>query len=234
MKKIITPLLTLTIVACTSSGNNEAGSQDSTSVSDTITAALPEEEATLVTQVVAGDTSKLSARFDEISEANSTASENYYTVSITTRQYEASSEVTWYFDDTFLPRYFSMSWAIEGNEGSTEYFIEQNEVVCALVEEYNQTSKWCNTTGGTRITWNESTDTSTTELLEADFVTTCDERLEDYMSTLTDIVNEGEITAKDENSYTIRIEKTVEVGIEVTESTEVKIPKKVYESIKGE
>jgi hypothetical protein len=234
MKKIITPLLTLTIVACSSSGNNEAGSQDSTSGSNTITA-LPEEESTLAAQVVVtGDTSQLNARFDEISGANSTASGNYYTVSITTRQYEASSEVTWYFDDTFLPRYFSMSWAAEGNEGSTEYFIEQNEVVCALVEEYNETSKWCNTTGGTRTIWNESTDISNTELLEADFVTTCDERLEQYMSTLTDIVNEGKIIEKDENSYTIRIEKTAEVGIEVTESTEVKIPKKVYESIKGE
>jgi hypothetical protein len=234
MHKIIIPLLAIILAACSASGNKELGTVNP-STSDTITKALSDEaKAVTSAEVVIGDTSNLTARFDEISEANATASEHYYTVSITTKQYEASSDVTWYFDHTFLPRYFSMSWASEGNEGSTEYFIEQNEVICARVEEYNQTHQWCNTTGGTRTTWDESTDTGSTELLEPDFAATCDENLERYMSTLTAILNEGEITSKDENEYTIRIEKTAEVGIEVTEYTEVKIPKKLYESIKGE
>lgn len=51
------------------------------------------------------------------------------------------------------------------------------------------------------------------------------------MSTLTALLKEGEITAQDENSYTIRIEKTMDVGTEVTESTEVNIPTKLYASI---
>lgn len=228
-------LMALSLAAC-SSGNKEADSVDSDSSGDTvITAMVPADDPTVTSAVVVtGDTSQLIARFDEISEVNASNSDNYYTVNITTQQYEASSDVTWYFDENFLPRYFQMSWASEGNEGSTEYFIVQNEVVCAREEDNRQTKTWCNTTGGTLTTWDESTDTSTTTLLETDFATTCNDNLEQYMYTLTAILKEGEITDKDENSYTVRIEKTVDVGNEVKESTEVKIPRKLYASIMEE
>jgi hypothetical protein len=231
MQKIRIVLFALCLGACSSGSKQESSVDASPGDSDTATTA-PAEVPTLTTGlVVTGDTSQLNGRFDEISEAIASGSDTYYTVSVTTRQYEASSEVTWYFDDTFLPRYFKMSWAAEGNEGSTEYFIEQNEVVCATEEENNQSKKWCASTGGIATTWNESDDSSTTALLEADFATTCNDQLEQYMSTLTALLKEGEITAQDENSYTIRIEKTMDVGTEVTESTEVNIPRKLYASI---
>jgi hypothetical protein len=51
MKKIITPMLTLAIAACSSSGDKEVGSQDSMTISDTITAtSLVEEEPILKSQ----------------------------------------------------------------------------------------------------------------------------------------------------------------------------------------
>ena len=38
---------------------------------------------------------------------------DFYEVSVSTMQYEASSDVTWYFDKGFSPLYFKDNWAME-------------------------------------------------------------------------------------------------------------------------
>jgi hypothetical protein len=62
------------------------------------------------------DTSQLEITFDETAGLVFEKQEPYSTVSIVTKQYEASAHVTWYFDAGISPIYFKESWASEGNE----------------------------------------------------------------------------------------------------------------------
>jgi len=233
MKKLLILSLALGLVAC-SSGNRETSAQDSVaSINDTIATTIVTETAVNETLEQVSDTSQLEITFDETAGLVFERQEPYYTVSITTKQYEASSDVTWYFDTDFAPIYFKETWAAEGNEGSTEFFIEAGNVMCAASQESSDEKKWCRKTGGLRIYDGGSGDLLT-ELLPSGYGNDCDTELSQYLNTLTAILREAEVTSTDENSYTLRIEKTVDVGTEVTESTEVIIPKKVYKSIIGD
>ncbi len=232
MKNLLTLLFTLMLAAC-SSGNKEVGVQDSSMVEDTIAmpTATDERAAEAEIPVEMSDTSQLEIRFDETAGLVFERQEPYYTVSITTKQYEASSDVTWYFDADFSPIYFKEDWAAEGNEGSTEFFMEAGNVMCAATQESGDEKKWCHTTGGLRIYEGGSGDLLT-ELLPSDYGNDCNAKLSRYLDILKAIIKEAEVAQQDENSYTLRIEKTVDVGTEVQESTEVTIPKKVYDSLK--
>lgn len=231
MRKIRWLLLTLA-VAC-SSGNKKI--PDSTTVADTAASEimLSQESIELSASAVTSDTSQLTARFDEVSQAKTTDSENWHNVSISTSQYEAGSDVIWYFDESVSPRYFNMTWSAEGREGSTELFIESNTVTCAQEEENETLEIWCSTTGGIRTTWLENDDQVSKELLPADYATTCNSELERYLNILKTFLQENEITQRDENMYTLRIEKVVNYGAEFTESVEITIPKKVYDALVG-
>lgn len=230
MKTLLTPLLLLTLYACTTA-NKETTPQDTTTVNnDTLTtvSVQPEEP-----EETPSDTSKLSERWEEVSMAAESVWNSWYRVTVVTSQYEAGSDVTWYFDAEFSPKYFKMTWSAEGNEGSTEFFIYDDEVECAQEEESNTLTTWCTTTGGTQITWDEDTGERTNvELLPADHGVVCNTSLKGYLDILKRLLNEGERTETDESTYTIRIEETVNYGQEFTESTEVQIHKKLYEAIK--
>ena len=233
-----TGLLVLMLAAC-SSGSKEVGTNDSTAVGDTLEVPAVADEATLVEAGndaagnVPADTSKLEITFDETAGLVFERQEPYYTVSIVTQQYEGSSEVTWYFDADFSAIYFNQSWSVEGTEGSTEYFITGGrDVACGYMEEYNTVEKWCRTTGGTRTTMNDESGDATTELLPVEYGTTVNSSLANYLETLKAILNDAEKTQEDETTYTLRIEKSTLIGEEeVQESTEVSIPKKVYEAL---
>jgi hypothetical protein len=231
MKKLLSPLLVIVLVAC-SSGNKETGSQDSVvAYNDTI--AAPVVTGTTPVELYeeqTSDTSQLEITFDETAGLVFDKQEAYYTVTITTKQYEASSDVTWYFDNNFSPIYFKEDWASEGNEGSTEFFIEGGNVLCAATLESGEEKKWCRTTGGLRMYDGGSGDLLT-ELLPSEYGKTVNEELSRYLDILKALLKEAEITQQDGDSYTLRIEKTVDVGIDVQESTEVTIPKKVYKEL---
>jgi hypothetical protein len=92
---------------------------------------------------------------------------------------------------------------------------------------------WCSTTGGTRATWSEENDNVVRTLLPAAYGKNCNESFERYLGVLKSLLKEGKISEQDKNSYTIRIETTVNYGQEYTESTEVKIGKNVYAAITG-
>lgn len=231
MKRLLPLLLPFALAAC-SSGNKETSSQDSViAYSDTIAAAVVTENTPVeIFEEQVSDTSQLEITFDETAGLVFDRMESFYTVSIATKQYEASSDVTWYFDADFSPIYFKQDWASEGNEGSTEFFIEDGKVMCAATLESGEEKKWCRKTGGLRVYDGGSGDLLS-ELLPPEYAKDCNAELSQYMNTLILILKEAEKTSEDENSYTLRIEKTVNYGQEYTESTEVSIPKKVYNSI---
>jgi hypothetical protein len=237
MKLIPSLFLALVLIACSTSGIKETTATDSTaSLNDTLdVAALPDEESNALaeTEIVMGDTSQLEITFDETAGLVFERQEPFYTVSIVTKQYEASSDVTWYFDTDLAPIYFKETAASEGTEGSVEYFIEDGDVKCALVEESygdgGSTEKWCSTTGGTMTRSNAET----SELLPAGTGTNYNSNLKRYLDILQAILGEAEISDQDENGYTLVIKRTTEIGgIEVEESTLVTIPRKVYEAMK--
>ena len=179
------------------------------------------------------DTSQLEITYDETAGLVFDRNELFYTVTITTSQYEASSDVTWYFDKDISPIYFKETWAAEGNEGSTEFFIEGGDVICASSQESTEEIKWCRSTGGIRIFDGGSGDLLS-ELTPVEYGTDCNAELTRYLGILKSILSEGDQTAEDETSYSFIIAKTSEIGgQEVHESTEITIPKKVYEKIKN-
>ena len=232
-------LLVLVLAAC-SSGSKEVGTNDSTAVGDTLDVPAVADEVTLedtgneTAGDVPGDTSKLEITFDETAGLVFERQEPYYTVSIATHQYEASSEVTWYFDDEGAPLYFKESWSAEGREGSTEFFMDakSGNVDCAYTEEGDVAEKWCRATGGTRTRVDDESGESTVELISYGYGATANAELTRYLDTLKQILNEAQNTHEDETTYTLRIEKTTLIGeMEVEESTEVSIPKKVYEAL---
>ena len=71
------------------------------------------------------------------------------------------------------------------------------------------------------------------ELLPPTFGTNQNEELARNVDILKTLLKEGEIVEEDEGSYTIRSEHQVDVGMEVTESVEVRIPKALYDVLKG-
>lgn len=237
MKNLLALFLATLVWACSTSGSKESVVQDSTSMNDTLdVAAIPDDEPVATEHPDSyrdSDTSQLEITFDETAGLVFERMEPYYTVTILTQQYEAGADVTWYFDEDVSPIYFKESWSAEGNEGATEFFIQNNLVMCASNEDGPATEKWCRNTGGTRTTWGEFSGDVTKELLPADYGANIKAELTRYMDILKRILNEAEKTEEDETTFTLRIEKTNLIGeMEVKESTEVKIPKKVFEGLK--
>lgn len=236
MKRLSYLLFSLLLVACSSSGNQDTTTNDSTALNDTLDVpAFADEESDEIEEdeEMTSDTSQLEITFDETAGLVFERQEPYYTVTIVTSQYEASSDVTWYFDNEFSAIYFKESWSAEGNEGSTEYFAPAGSVECAYSEEYNTIDKWCKSTGGTRSTVNDESGETTVELLPAEYHTTVAGELSRYLDILKAILTEAEVSDENENAYTLVIAETTEIGgNEVKESTTVHIPKKVYEALK--
>lgn len=181
---------------------------------------------------ISSDTSQLNTEFDNVRDNILKDEDGYYQVFMTTSQYEGRSDVTWYFTSAYKPCFFNESWSYEGRDGSTEYLIEDSDVVCAHIEENNVMQKWCSATDGISTTWDEETGESIIELLPANFGATLHNELVRNLEALKSILAEAEIIQEDENFYTVRSESTVDVGMEVTEYVEVQIPKELYEKLK--
>src|SRR5690349_16041051 len=133
MKNFLTLLLILVVAAC-SSGSKETEGQDSVAasndslVAESVTAGESIQKEVEQAPKELSDTSQLEITYDETAGLVFERQEMFYTVSVSTSQYEGSSDVTWYFDAEISPIYFKESWAYEGNEGSTEFFMEAGSV----------------------------------------------------------------------------------------------------------
>jgi hypothetical protein len=233
MSRLIPITLLVLTFACTAA-NQETSSQhctaidsfavvDSTRISDNEVEELSEDNEG------DQDTSRVSEVYDEQLVLATNDESKYYTVSIRVSQYEGGADVTWYFDKELSPRYFKETWSMEGNEGSTEILIENGSASC-LSKSDNQTEEnWCAKTGGIKRGSYEGRDEKA--LLPADYGTLATKEFEDNLSTLKSILKDGTITSESPDSYVVRIEQTVDVGQEVTEYTEVDIPKAVYNEL---
>jgi hypothetical protein len=236
MKKLLSLLLTLGACA---PGNKETSLQDSTESIDSI-ALVNSDEGEEVD--VEGDNNEVYVGIDDSVDIRVTydgykakfeeASVDYQEVHIYYNQYEARSEVTWLFDETLAPRYFFESYAMEGNEGSTEYYIKNNEVICAEEVDNTETKKWCEGKGAL-LKDDEPDGAINKEPLSENFKNSCNQNLASKLNALRSILSEGEKTDEDENTYRVKIEKVVNYGEDMTESVEVVIPKKVYVELMG-
>jgi hypothetical protein len=175
------------------------------------------------------DTSRLSVVYDEQLALATNDESKYYIVSIRVSQYEGGADVTWYFDKELSPRYFKETWSMEGNEGSTEIMIDSGEATCFSKSDNQSDENWCAKTGGINSSSYEGRDERT--LLPTNYGTLATKEFEDNLSTLRNILKDGTIMSKSPDSYIVRIEQTVDVGQEVTEYTEVDIPKAVYDEL---
>jgi hypothetical protein len=232
-KSLIIFQLIIMLLGCSSSaGSKEVNVYDSSGLPVDSTIDQGSAKELLREQHVEQDTSQLNTRYDELREAILLDSDALYQVSIGTKQYEAVSDVTWYFDSTYTPRYFNRTWSAEGIDGSAEYVVNGGAVVCAQTEELNSLEKWCSNTGGTLTTWNDMTEDESIKLLPANYASTLAAELEQQLDILKTLLKDGEIVEEDDGSVKIRLESKVNVGMEYTESVEVSIPKELYENLK--
>ncbi len=224
-------LLALTF-ACTSS-HQETSSQDSTTVDSISTSEVADppvdEVATeAVDPETTQDTSQLAVIYDQQLALATNEDEKYYLVTITVSQYEGRVTATWHFDKDLSPRFYTEDWSFEGNEGANEMIIENETVVCLSERDnYNQ-EKWCAQTGGEK---SEGEEEVTVSPLPNDYATTAARRFEERFSVIKNVLADGKIISDNQDSYTVRVESTVDVGQEVTEYTEIDIPKVVYDKL---
>jgi hypothetical protein len=220
--------------ACTAA-NQETSSQDSTAIDSFAvvdSTRISDDEVEEPSEDNKGDqdTSRVSEVYDEQLALATNDESKYYIVSIRVSQYEGGTDVAWFFNKNLSPTYFKETWSMEGNEGSTEILIENGSASC-LSKSDNQTEEnWCAKTGGINRSSYEGRDEIT--LLPVDYGTLATKEFEDNLSTLKSILKDGTITSESPDRYIVRIEQTVDVGQEVTEYTEVDIPKAVYNELK--
>lgn len=233
MPRLISVTLLVLTFACTAT-NQETSSQDSTAI-DSIALVEPATSSTdaveqpVENEEVDQDSSSLQPVYDEQLALVTDDESKYYRVSVRVSQYEGGADVTWHFDKELSPVYFKETWSMEGNEGSTEIIIADGSAVCLSKSDNQSSERWCAQTGGINTTYYDDRDEKTT--LRDDYGTSATKEFEDNLSTLRSILKDGTITSETPDSYVIRIEQTVDVGQEVTEYTEVDIPKKVYNEL---
>lgn len=231
MKDLLCFALLLSAFACTVA-SRETSSMDSLAMvninADTSAYYGDEEMLPEANAENSKDTSQLSSVFDEQLALATSEASKYYIVTVSVNQYEGGSTSTWYFNKEVSPVYFNQAWSYEGNEGITTMVIRDGVVICIEESENHSTDKWCADTGGTRSEWSEG---DTVSLLGADYAAVAKEEFERNLAVLKSILKDGEIVSKNDNVYTVRIESTIDVGEEVTESSEVEIPKVVYDEL---
>lgn len=236
MPRLVPIALLVFMFSCTVA-NQETSSQDSTAVDsiasvDSATISNGEVEQQSEDDEGEQDTSRLEQVYNEQLELATNAESKYYIVSVRVSQYEGGSDVTWYFDKDLSPRYFSETWSMEGNEGSSEFTIKDGKVVCASHRDNRTEDKWCDQTGGLSKEWNDEESTEpTVSAMALEYSVSADKEFESNLSTLKSILKNGTITSTSPDSYIVRIEEVINVGQEVTEYTEVDIPKVVYDEL---
>ncbi len=230
--KAYTSLAIVLLWGCSTSEKQSSAVEDSTAATDSVSGIEEVSNEDLATdEDVPEDTSALDDRFTAWKDAVDSAKDTLLEVSVNTKQYEASSDVTWYFDSDINPVYFYESWSVEGNHGSTERIVKDGSVVCSTVEENSTTEKWCVSTGGLRTMADENSGEESKTYLDDVYGNEQTASLKNDLATLTSLLREAEVTEQDDESLTLRIEEVVNHGEEFTEYVEVRIPRKVLEGL---
>lgn len=232
MRTSFCELFLLTLIACSSSENKNIATQDSTMIADT-TAAVSKfvEDVAQEKEFVDGDTT-LEGRYAAWKDRIDMMKDTLYEVSMTNKQYEASSDATWFFDAEMNAVYFSVSWSMEGTGGFTELIAMESTVFCSTVEENSTNEKWCRSTGGVRTTMDDNSGEETKTDLEYDYGNQQSERLRDELTTLSAFLRDAKVVEEEDGWLKLRIEKVVNYGEDFTEYGEVRVPRKVYEELR--
>lgn len=233
--KLIIPLFILTIFSCTSIENKSDGQQDSTALLTDTTKVVQHDSAVKASYLPADyfmasdDTSSAGRLFFLLKDSIETLKDRYLEVSISFNQYEASSEVMWYFDSAMNPVYYYERWSSEGSEGMTERIIQGNEVVCVSIMENSTSEKWCRQVGGVRVEPNESEGDDSVTILDSAYGAGLNQSFKDDLGDISSFIREAEIAEDGDGWLVLRIEEVVNYGGEYTESAEMRIPREVYD-----
>lgn len=227
MKKTCFILIVIALSGCarsTESGNNTS---DTTAVDTLLENASVAHDTTT--------TDALTAQYARVSEQFNAA--NFpYEVTIETSEYEAMSTVLWKFDSAFSVCYYKEDWAFEGQEGNSEYFLENGNIVCAEEEEAaggagSSLKRACKGSHGIILTWNEGQEQPDKNFLPDDYLATKQHDNDQAYQTLLSLLKQNEVTEKTEQIYTIKIENVINAGEDYKEHTEIAIPKVLYEAL---
>jgi hypothetical protein len=231
MRNICCLLIVLITIACSSPDGKSNSGQD-TPMADTTRAVAAVVEPVLEEEIADEDTSVLEERYNSYKKSVDESRDTLFEVKMSNRQYEATSEITWYFDKDINAIYFSISWSAEGNEGSTERFVKDGNLMCSNVSENSTYETWCQSTGGIRTNVDDESGDETKTYLDNVYGNAQSIRLQEDLTALSAFLREAELVSDEDNIVTLKIEKTVNYGEEFTESAEMKIHKKVYEALK--
>jgi hypothetical protein len=228
MKTGILPgLLLLLLANCTPSDQVSSAHADSTDV-DTASNLVEFDSSELVIDSQ-NDSLSLDDLYAEKKSAIDSGKDTFLVVTVLMMQYEASKSVVWYFDSAILPVYFYESWSMEGNEGSTERFVEGGSVMCATIEENSMNEKWCAATGGIRA-FSEGNSTEKENIKNDDVYG--DKQTSAFHSdfqALSSLLQQATLVQENETMLTLEIKNVVNYGDDFTETVEIKIPRKVLE-----
>lgn len=227
MKKTFFVIIVIALSGCNRSAESSNNTNDTTVV-DTLSKATSVAQDTITADALA-------ARYASVSEQFNSASFPYE-VTIETSEYEAMSTVLWKFDSAFSVRYYKEDWAFEGQEGNSEYFLENGNVVCTEEEESvggagSAVKRACNGSRGIILTWNEGQEQPDKNFLPDDYLITKQRDNDQAYQTLLSLLKQNEITEKTEQIYTIKIENIINAGEDFKELTEIIIPKTLYEAL---
>ncbi|HEY0741684.1 MAG TPA: hypothetical protein VGD40_09480 [Chryseosolibacter sp.] len=233
--KLIVPLLFLALFSCTAIENKSDGQQDSTALlSDT--AKVVQQDSTARASylpedyfMASDDTSSAGQLFSLLKDSIETLRNRYLEVNISSDQYEASSDVTWYFDSAMNPVYYYERWSSEGSEGMTERIIKENQVVCVSMAENSTSEKWCREVGGVRVEHNESEGDDIVTILDNAYSAGLHQSFNDDLGDISSFIREAEIVEDGEEWLVLRIQEVVNYGGEHTETAEMRIPREVYD-----
>lgn len=236
--KLIVPLFILTIFSCTAIESKSDRQQDSTALPTDTTKVVQRDSGANASYLPADylmasdDTSSAGQLFFLLKDSIETLKDRYLEVSISSNQYEATSDVTWYFDSAMNPVYYYERWSSEGSEGMTERIIKDDQIVCVSMAENSTSEKWCRQVGGVRVEPNESEGDDILTILDNAYGAGLYQSFKDDLGDISSFIREAEIIEDGDEWLVLRIEEVVNYGGAYTETAEMRIPREVYDVYK--
>jgi len=230
MKRHLYLYLSLLVIAC-SQGNQKHEDVTSVDTAGVITEAQGTEKTPTVFNAEA-----LEQSLADMDQNKDNFVEGLYEISLVANGYEYMSSSTWYLDSVLNLLYYETTWAQEGMEGKGNYFLNDEGIICCTEQEdaggaYSTTVEACHGTGGRKLEWATDAEEATSDTLPPDYLSAKYEEILGYYKNVLTLIKseEGTVTGDD---VKILLEKAIDVGEEYTETTEILIPKELYEKLK--
>jgi hypothetical protein len=222
------------MAGCSKPSSTETATADTVQTDSSAYELAEYEMETEMEEVSEGNEVDLELYYDERSHIILNEGEFFYQVNIVFNGYESMSDVTWFFDKEFSVRCYKQNWSMEGQEGSEEFFLRNDSIICMMEIETGGvgtiTTRVCTEVGGMKTTENYDQD-PVNEPVPANYLDDKRKEFDRYLQTLKDLLGGVEVTEPDAETYTLKIENVVDVGQEVTETTTITIPKALYEKL---